>query len=123
MLECDVSDREDELRVQALSMSNGSSKRSKISKKVDSFDEWKFLVIVHAPWLSLFNPLFWKKKINKIVVQFFDDCNGVDHASVLRKLRSSVWLANFLIIIIIIIFFSLPWFMIVSVSYVPMHKS
>jgi hypothetical protein len=49
MLECDVSDREDELRVQALSMSNGSSKRSKISKKVDSFDEWKFLVIVHAP--------------------------------------------------------------------------
>jgi hypothetical protein len=49
MIECDVSDREDELRVQALSMSNGSSKRSKISKKVDSFDEWKFLVIVHAP--------------------------------------------------------------------------
>jgi hypothetical protein len=49
MLECDVSDREDELCVQALSMSNGSSKRSKISKKVDSFDEWKFLVIVYAP--------------------------------------------------------------------------
>ncbi|XP_062154094.1 uncharacterized protein LOC133862317 isoform X2 [Alnus glutinosa] len=43
---------EDELRVQALSMSNGSSKRSKIS------------------------------------IKFFDDCNGVDHASVLRKLRS-----------------------------------
>jgi hypothetical protein len=41
-LECDVSDIEDELRVQALSMSNGSSKRSKISKKVDSFDERRF---------------------------------------------------------------------------------
>lgn len=38
---CDVSDREDELRVQAPSMSNGSSKRFKISRKVDSFDEWK----------------------------------------------------------------------------------
>jgi len=37
---CDASDREDELRVQT--MSNGSSKRFKISKKVDSFDEWKF---------------------------------------------------------------------------------
>jgi hypothetical protein len=46
---CDVSDREDELRVQAPSMSNGSSKRFKISKKVESFDEWKFLNIVHAP--------------------------------------------------------------------------
>ena len=34
---CDVSDREDELRVQAPSMSNGSSKRFKISRKVDSF--------------------------------------------------------------------------------------
>jgi hypothetical protein len=34
---CDASDREDELRVQT--MSNGSSKRFKISKKVDSFDE------------------------------------------------------------------------------------
>jgi hypothetical protein len=44
-----VSDIVDELRVQVPSMSNGSSKRSKISKMVDSFDEWKFLVIVHAP--------------------------------------------------------------------------
>jgi hypothetical protein len=34
---CDASDREDELRLQT--MSNGSSKRFKISKKVDSFDE------------------------------------------------------------------------------------
>jgi hypothetical protein len=45
---CDVSDREDELHIQAPSMSNGSSKRFKISKKVDNFDEWKFLIIVHA---------------------------------------------------------------------------
>ncbi|XP_059459880.1 uncharacterized protein LOC132189248 isoform X3 [Corylus avellana] len=51
---CDVSDREDELRVQAPSLSNGSNKRFKISKK------------------------------------FFDDCNGVDHASVPRKLRSAM---------------------------------
>ncbi|KAE8057239.1 hypothetical protein FH972_013945 [Carpinus fangiana] len=51
---CDVSDREDELRVQAPSLSNGSSKRFKISRK------------------------------------FFDDCNGVDHASVPRKLRSAM---------------------------------
>jgi len=43
---CDVSDTEDELRVQAPSMSNGSSKRFKISKKVHSFDEWKILIIV-----------------------------------------------------------------------------
>jgi hypothetical protein len=40
--------KEDELHVQAPSMSNGSGKRFKISKKVDSFDEWKFLIIVHA---------------------------------------------------------------------------
>jgi len=45
---CDVSDREDELRVQAPSMSNGSSKRFKISRKVDSFDERKLLIIVHV---------------------------------------------------------------------------
>ncbi|XP_062164014.1 uncharacterized protein LOC133870807 isoform X2 [Alnus glutinosa] len=51
---CDVSDGEDELRVQAPSMSNGSSKRFKISRK------------------------------------FFDDCNGVDHTSVPRKLRSAM---------------------------------
>jgi hypothetical protein len=37
VVNCDASDREDELRVQT--MSNGSSKRFKISKNVDSFDE------------------------------------------------------------------------------------
>ncbi|KAB1203664.1 hypothetical protein CJ030_MR8G002770 [Morella rubra] len=51
---CDVSDREDELRLQAPSMSIDSNKRFKIPKK------------------------------------FFDDCNGVDHASVPRKLRSAM---------------------------------
>lgn len=30
----------------------------------------------------------------KIFIQFFDDCNGVDHASVPRKLRSGVWFMN-----------------------------
>ncbi|XP_041018744.1 uncharacterized protein LOC121260790 isoform X4 [Juglans microcarpa x Juglans regia] len=51
---CDLSDKEDELRLQAPSMSTCSSKRFKIPKK------------------------------------FFDDCNGVDHASVPRKLRSAM---------------------------------
>jgi hypothetical protein len=55
-LECDVSDRENELRVQAPSMSNGFSKRSKISKKVDSFYEWKFLLFMLLD--SLFNLFF-----------------------------------------------------------------
>ncbi|XP_042987716.1 uncharacterized protein LOC122315694 isoform X2 [Carya illinoinensis] len=50
---CDLSDKEDELRLQAPSMSTCSSKRFKMPKK------------------------------------FFDDCNGVDHASVPRKLRSA----------------------------------
>jgi hypothetical protein len=30
----------------------------------------------------------------KFFIQFFDDCNGVDHASVPRKLRSGVWFMN-----------------------------
>ncbi|KAF5455774.1 hypothetical protein F2P56_025320 [Juglans regia] len=51
---CDLSDKGDELRLQAPSMSTCSSKRFKIPKK------------------------------------FFDDCNGVDHASVPRKLRSAM---------------------------------
>jgi hypothetical protein len=84
---CDnMSDTEDELRLQESSLSCiGSSKRFKIPKKVQYFYDAVCLVLDCCSHFLTYN---------EFLVQFFDDCNGVDHASVPRKLRSGVWFMN-----------------------------
>ena len=48
------------------------------------------LVLACCSYFLMFNNFFKKK----FLLQFFDDFNGVDHASVPRKLRSGMWVVN-----------------------------
>lgn len=91
-----LSDRENEIPSQShSSMSNATAKKIKLPKKVClilfsfifhfSFFVFFFVFVIYLIFIIFFS---------LCSSQLFDDCNGVDHSSVPRKLRSGMLFVN-----------------------------